>query len=125
MSTKATTVETIAPTDVLVAVSDPAANAVLTMANELYWAAVRYGKAEESYQDACGKEGCTEYALRSRRISFSDAGKVLDPLSTRYEQLMASIADEDLYQQIEQTVWRDREAEYARNREISERKHAR
>ena len=98
----------IHPTDVLVAVSDPAANAVLALADALYWAADRYARAE----------------ARRARHQMHDAGAELEPLSRRYDELMAQIGDDDLYARIEETVWRDRRAEYAHARQVAEREEA-
>lgn len=124
MSTEETTVETIAPNDVLVAVSDPKATTALAMGNELYWAGVRASQAEEAYEKACDTPGFDDGRRRRLRDARAEAANTVMWLSQRFEELMAHV-DDATYEVVEQTVWRDRAAEYARNREINERKRAR
>ena len=100
---------TTAQADVLVAVSDPAANAVLALADRLYWAAERMSRAED--------QGWP----REARVT---AAREFRPLSDRYDALMAQIGDDDLYARVEATVWRDRRAEYAHAREVVAREQA-
>ncbi len=120
---------TINPTDVLVAVSDPNATAVLLLADALYWAAEHYGRANAAYEEATdfgtdltGQQRDDRIRLARRQMRVT--GNQLSPLSDQYEKLMAQIGDDDLYVRVEATVWRDRRAEYAHAREVSEREEA-
>ena len=117
------------PTDVLVAVSDRNATAVLLLADALYWAAERYAAATQAYEDATdlgtnltGDQ--REDAIRRARRDMQIAGNRLGPLSDRYEALMARITDDGLYARVEAVVWRDRKAEYEHAREVLAREQA-
>ncbi len=119
---------TIDPTDVLVAVADPNATAVLLLADALFWAAERYGHACAANEKAIdfaidvhltGRQ--RDHRIRYTRSDMTAALVDLTPLSDQYEALMARIGDNELCARVEATVWRDRRAEYAHAREVSER----
>lgn len=118
---------TIGPTDVLVATGDPAANAVLALANRLYWAADRCSRAEDQATAAPADDLTSRARIRWMERTKHDlvaAQREFRPLSDQYDMLMQRITDNTLYARIEATVWRDRRAEYAHARAVAEREEA-
>lgn len=106
--------------DVLVAVANRQVTAALAMGDELYWAAERHATATAAHEDAISKQGFSDDARRSRRAEMVRTGNALVALSRRYEALVDAAGD-DLWERVESTVWRDREAEYAHARQVAEK----
>lgn len=114
---------TIEPTDVLVAVADRNVTAALQLADELYLAGCASARAEQAYEEAQADLGCSSQRIKMLNEARGRAGDRVAELSARFEALMAG-ADDDLYVRVETLVWRDRVAEYAHAREVSEREKA-
>lgn len=110
--------------DVLVAVADPRATAALAMGDELYWAARRYTRTKQHYEQLGANEGISE-PLRQRRRerlrqSLQNGEHSFRTLEARYHRLISDL-DHDLLHRVEEVVWRDRNAEYAHNHAIAAR----
>lgn len=112
--------ETIDLTDVLVAVADRNVTAALLMADELYRAGCASARAEQAYEAAQADLGCSSRRIKMLKEARGRAGDRVTELSAGFEALMAG-ADDGLYVRVETTVWRDRVAEYAHARKVSEK----
>lgn len=111
---------TIATTDLLVAVADPNVTAAIAMADELHRAASFSAQAEAAFEDATADPDCSSLRYRTLRQARNRAADRCAEASARFDRLMAG-ADDDLCARVEELVWRDREAEYAHARQVSER----
>lgn len=95
--------------DYLVAVANRDATRLLTIADAVYYAAVRAMKGEEAVQEAIDK-GWGKHVIASRRQHLRHVLEDSEPLSAEYEFLIEQVydADSDLGRRIERFVWRER-----------------
>jgi hypothetical protein len=112
----------IRSTDLLVAVADPKVTAALQLADEVYRTGMDAARAEEAFEEAMSDPSCPTARYRAARAARARAGDRAFEVYQKYQRLLADV-DKATVERVEAIVWRDRAAEYAHARQVSEREH--